>query len=138
MNSNFEHCLCHMYTTQFCQTSKVKFTHTSTTARSHSCYGKITRTPCVHLVNIGSIKKYPMNIIKISTITQHYFCNMLLYVAIAVWTLNSDVWLGYLCRLNLALASPFNLIVQSFDRRSKPISLVPGKVKITLLIWHRS
>ena len=48
MSNNFEHC--HVHTTDFLS-SKAKFIHTSTVARSHSCYGKkTTRTPPVHLV----------------------------------------------------------------------------------------
>ena len=48
MSNNFEHC--HVHTTDFLS-SKVKFIHTSTVTRSHSCYEKTTRTPRVHLVN---------------------------------------------------------------------------------------
>ena len=37
MSNNFEHC--HVHTTDFLSI-KVKFIHTSTVTRSHSCYGK--------------------------------------------------------------------------------------------------
>ena len=40
----------HYIYTQFCQLSKVRFIHTSTTTRSHSCFEKTTRTARVHLV----------------------------------------------------------------------------------------
>ena len=52
MSNNFEHC--HVYTTDFLS-SKIKFIHTSTVTRSHSCYGKnykTTRTPRVRLAYI--------------------------------------------------------------------------------------
>ena len=65
MNNNFEHC--HMYTTQFCQESKVRFIYTSTTTRSHSCSEKTTRTPRVHLVCIIAKSK----VVPYKTFTQN-------------------------------------------------------------------
>ena len=53
MSNNFEHC--HVHTTNILS-SKVKFTHTSTDTRSHSCYGKKypygSRTSCYIFVMI--------------------------------------------------------------------------------------
>ena len=61
--SNCQHCeeqqfriLSCVHYTDFLS-SKVKFIHTSTVTRSHSCYGKIRRTPRVHLVYILAIAK---------------------------------------------------------------------------------
>ena len=60
-NNNFEPCQASMYMTQFCQQSKVRFNHTSTTTRSHSCSEKITRTPRVHLVSVYEYNSSNLN-----------------------------------------------------------------------------
>ena len=47
MSNNFEHC--HVYTTDFLS-SKIKFIHTSTVTRSHSCYGKKLRVRLAYIL----------------------------------------------------------------------------------------
>ena len=49
ISNNFEHC--HAYTTGFLS-SKVKFIHTSTVTRSHSCYGKKLRVRLPYILLI--------------------------------------------------------------------------------------
>ena len=50
MSNNFKHS--HLHFSQLFYSNKARFIHTSTVTRLHSCLGKNTRTPCVHLVFI--------------------------------------------------------------------------------------
>ena len=56
MSNNFEHC--HVYTTDFLS-SKVKFIHTSTVTRLHSCYEKsyayASRTSCSFMKSVSPV-----------------------------------------------------------------------------------
>ena len=52
MSNNFKHSHVHFTSTQFFRYNKARFIHTSTVTRLHSCSGKNTCTPCVHLVFI--------------------------------------------------------------------------------------